>query len=207
MATTIGRDHASGQEADVPKTITPQRPAGLVARLASALRDALGLFTGPAEQPPSSGSPAGLRHQRALAVLVAARGVVRRGWVQHTWFVMDTPAGRRPLRQRFFPGRVDHAQVREACLIGAVLHAAWQQSPRPEYVYPAIDALWHALFDVGTPPAADPVGPLCPPLVRAARVRDLTTWNDRPYRTPEEVLDLLDRAVTRLSPQRPQVGG
>lgn len=189
------------------KTITAQRPAGLAARLASAIKDALGLFAGPAEQPPSSGSPVSPRHQTALAVLVAARGVVRRGWVQHTWFVMDSPAGRRPVRQRFFPGRVDHARVAEACLIGAVLHAAWQQSPRPEYAYPAIDALWHALFDVGTPPTADPVGPLCPPLVRAARVRDLTTWNDRAYRTPDEVLQLLDRAVARLSPQRPQVGG
>jgi len=191
----------------VPKTITTQRPAGLAARLASALRDALGLFAGPAEQPPTSGNPVNPRHQAALAVLIAARGVVRRGWVQHTWFVVDTPAGRLPLRQRFFPGRVDHARVAEACLIGAVLHAGWQQSPRPEYVYPAIDALWHALFDAGPSPTTDPVGPLCPPLVRTARVRDLTTWNDRAYRTPDEVLQLLDRAVDRLSPQRPQVAG
>jgi hypothetical protein len=35
--------------------------------------------------------------------------------------------------------------------------------------------------------------------VRVARVRDLTTWNDRRYRTQEEVLDLLDRAVAGIA--------
>ena len=53
---------------------------------------------------------------------------------------------------------------------------------------------------------ADPVGPLAPPLVRVARVRDLTTWNDREHRTREDVLGLLDRTVARVSAPRPRVG-
>lgn len=144
-------------------------------------------------------TPVNHRHQAALAVLTAARGVVRRGWVQHTWYAQEPPAGRR-FWQRLLPGRLDHRRVTGACLVGAVLHGAWQQSRRPEHAYPAIDALWHTLFAAGAPADADPVGPLCPPVVRAARVRDLTTWNDRDHRTRQDVLRLLDRAAARVSP-------
>jgi hypothetical protein len=177
----------------VPRTITVQRPAGLVARVGSALRTKM---SPPAEAP--APTPATTRRQDALAVLTATRGVVQRGWTQHTWYVTETPAGRRRSAQRFFPGRLDHASVVEACLVGAVMHAAWQQSPRAEHGYPAIDALWHALFDIAGP-AGDPIGPVCPPLVRAARVRDLTAWNDRNNRTRDEVVRLLDRATARLA--------
>jgi hypothetical protein len=79
------------------------------------------------------------------------------------------------------------------------MHAAWQQSPRPEHAYPAVDALWHTLLGAGDTAGDDPVGPLCSPPVRVARVRDLTTWNDRRYRNKDEVLDLLDRTVARIT--------
>jgi hypothetical protein len=187
----------------VPRTTTPQRPAGLPARLASAVKAVLRPTAGEAGRTAPPESTGRQRHRDALAVLTATRGVVGRGWTQHVWYVMDTPAGRRRAAQRFFPGRPDHAHVVEACLVGAVMHAAWQQSPRPEYAYPAVDALWHALFD---PAGGDPVGPVCPPLVRAARVRDLTTWNDRDHRTRAEVVQLLDRAAARLSSPRPHAG-
>jgi hypothetical protein len=161
----------------VPTTMT---------RLLSALRT------------PQEAPPVAPRHHDALAVITAARGVIHRGWSQHTWYVVQTPAGRRRLRQRFLPSRLDHSQVVEACLVGAVVLGAWQQSPRPERAYPAIDALWHTLFDPSGP-GADPVGPLSPPMVRAARVRDLTTWNDRDHRTRDDVVALLDRASERLT--------
>jgi len=180
-------------------TITPQRPAGLAARLASTLKAALLPSAAEADPLPSYGTPANRRHQEALAVLTAARGVVSRGWVQRTWYVTQTPNGRRRSGQRFFPSRLDHANVVQACLIGAVMHAGWMQSPHAEYAYPAIDALWHALFDAGPRPVADPVGPPCPPMVRAARVRDLTTWNDRLHRSRDDVLQLLDRAAARVA--------
>jgi hypothetical protein len=114
-----------------------------------------------------SASPPPNRHEEALAVLSATRGVIARGWSQNSWYVVQTPAGR-------------------------------LLSPRPEYAYPAIDALWHTLFDTGTD-----VGPVSSPLVRASRVRDLTTWNDRNYRTREDVLRLVDRATARLSASSP----
>ena len=187
------------------KTITSKHPAGQVARLVAAVRAALRPAPGETPQP-ARANPGGRRQQDALAVLTAARGVVGRGWAQNTWYVLDTPAGHRPARHRFLPGRLDHSRVVGACLVGAVMHGAWLQSTRPEHAYPAIDALWITLFDAGTPAATDPVGPLCPPLVRAARVRDLTTWNDRDHRTQKDVLRLLDRAAARVSAPRLPAG-
>lgn len=143
-------------------------------------------------------SPPPSRHEDALAVLSATRGVIARGWVQSCWYVVETPAGHRRASQRFFPGRLDRRNVVAACLVGAVVHGGWLLSPRPEYAYPAIDALWHTLFDTGTV-----VGPPASPMVRAARVRDLTTWNDRNYRTREDVLRLVDRTTARLATAAP----
>jgi len=147
---------------------------------------------------PQLPTPAPSRHEEALAVLSATRGVIARGWTQKTWYIVDTPAGRRRSAQRFFPWRVDRRNVVSACLVGAVMHGGWLLSPRPEYAYPAIDALWHTLFDTGAA-----VGPAASPVVRAARVRDLTTWNDRDHRTREDVLRLVDRATARLAAAAP----
>ena len=140
--------------------------------------------------------PSRSREETALAVLTAARTVVERGWVRNTWYVTEARTGRPGLLDRLFPGRVDHSRVVSACLVGAVMHAAWQQSRRPERAYPAVDALWNTLFETGRE-----VGPLCPPLVRAARVRDLTTWNDANHRTRQDVLRLLDEATDRVRRQ------
>jgi hypothetical protein len=155
----------------------------------------------PAGSPTGSraASPAAHRHQDATAVLTATRSVIRRGWTQNTWYVTQTPAGRRRTVQSIFPSRLDRSQVVEACLVGAVLHAAWQQSPRPEHAYPAIDALWQTLLGGGDAAGTGPVGPLSAPPVRVARVRDLTTWNDRHYRTRDEVLELLDHTLERIA--------
>jgi hypothetical protein len=172
---------------DVPNTVVLTRPAELARRFASALK------ASPASAPPD-------RREDALAVLSATRGVIARGWVQNTWYLVETPGGRRRAGQRFFPGRLDHRHVVGACLVGGVMQGAWQLSSHSEYAYPAIDALWHTLFETGVD-----VGPPVPPLVRATRVRDLTTWNDRGYRTSDEVLRLVDAASTRLVRSGPPV--
>jgi hypothetical protein len=182
------------------EVVTHKRRCGLVARLGSALKAVVVSPSGrPDQMPLSAERPIGHRHQDALAVLTAARGVVRRGWVQNTWYIVEAAAGRRRAVQPILPSRLDHARVVQACLVGAVMHAAWQQSPRPEHAYPAIDALWYMLLGGGDVAGAEPVGPLCSPPVRVARVRDLTTWNDRRYRTKEDVLDLLDRTVAGIA--------
>ena len=178
-------------------TVVHDRRRGLLSRLATVWR-------GVSQPPPAAAAAgraepaAGHRHQHAWAVLTATRAVVQRGWAQNTWYVTQGPAGRRRTVQSIFPGRLDRSRIVEACLVGAVVHAAWQQSPRPEHAYPAVDALWQTLFGGGAA-GGDPVGPLSSPPMRVARVRDLTTWNDRPYRTREDVLDLLDRTADRVS--------
>jgi hypothetical protein len=62
----------------------------------------------------------------------------------------------------------------------------------------AVDTLWHTL-------AEDPSYERMPtapyeavhPAARAARVRELARWNDEPVRRRDEVLGLIDRAVSR----------
>jgi hypothetical protein len=55
------------------------------------------------------------------------------------------------------------------------------------------DALWASrgqpTLSVGLPPVPSPE-------VRRARVRTLTQWNDRAERTQEEVLAMVDRAIS-----------
>jgi hypothetical protein len=146
------------------------------------------------------------RHQDALAVLDAAHGVVQHGWVQNKWYVLRGRGGRRRSSGPTSLTRLDHTRVVEACLVGAVLHAAWRQSPHPEYANPAIDALWRTLYEPDGPANREPVGPASSPLVRAARVRDLTTWNDRRNRTKQEVLQLLERSAARIADARTSTG-
>jgi len=175
------------------------RPAGLLARLGSLWKS---MSPHPSPVPdqllPPSENDLPQRHQDALAVLTAARTMIQRGWVQNTWYVTQTPGGR---RHNFGPlsGRLDHTRIVQSCVVGAVLHAAWQQSPRPEHANPAIDALWLNLFQPAGPASTEPVGPVSSPPVRVARVRDLTTWNDRRDRTRDDVLQLLDRTTARIA--------
>jgi hypothetical protein len=185
-------------EVDMSEAITGKGQSGLLARLGSALHGTLPSPSKSGEKPHSPAMPASHRHENALTVLTAARGVVQRGWAQNGWYVMRTRTGRRRTIQSIFPSRLDRTQVVEACLVGAVMHAAWQQSAQPEHAYPALDALWRTLLG-GDSPGGEPVGPLCAPPVRLARVRDLTTWNDHRYRTQDEVLHLLDRTVARIA--------
>lgn len=112
------------------------------------------------------------RAQHAAVVLAAARVQLQRGWAQQSW---------------------------QGCLVGAVLRAAWWYSDRPEHAAPALDALWNGLQcsrGLGPP---EPVQRVCAPAVRQARVRELTSWNDHPGRTRQEVLDLLDLTLAGLA--------
>jgi hypothetical protein len=182
---------------------TRERPVRLSARLGSTWKAVLARPSPTRERlRPAAGNGVPQRHQDALAVLDAARGVIQRGWVQNKWYVLQGPGGR---RRSFGPTsltRLDHTRVVEACLVGAVMHAAWQQSPHPEYANPAIDALWRTLYEPDASASTEPVGPASSPPVRAARVRDLTTWNDRRKRTKQEVLQLIERSAARIADAR-----
>jgi hypothetical protein len=92
--------------------------------------------------------------------------------------------------------------VVQACLVGAVVHAAWLQSPDPERCRPALDALWQTLQESVGLGGPDDISRVSSPAVRAARVRDLTRWNDRPERTRDDVLRLLDGAMAQVAEPR-----
>jgi hypothetical protein len=55
------------------------------------------------------------------------------------------------------------------------------------------DALWASL---GQPTLSGGLPPVPSPEVRQARVRTLTQWNDRAERTQEDVLAVVDRAIS-----------
>ena len=155
-------------------------------------------------QPRRAGDPD--RHHEALTVLTAARAVIQRGWIQDAWYVLRDSRGGLRIFGSGSIGRFDPTEVVQACLVGAVVQAAWQQSPDPERSHPAVDQLWFTLQEergFGGPLATDRI---CSPAVRQARVRDLARWNDRPGRTREDVLRLLDDTMARMTRAKDAIG-
>jgi len=131
---------------------------------------------------------------RIDALLDEAARFVRRGWLQHGWFAyvdakgeyrIVTACTRRATRT------VAAEQMVNACLVGALIHAAGGPSEaRSQLVQRTIDLTWHTMFRRQDEPIR-----WCPsPVERAGHVVDLVRWNDRPGRTPDEVAELLCRA-------------
>src|SRR3954447_16911971 len=141
-----------------------------------------------------------------LEVLATARSVVEDGWVQDAWFAVrpasqpaPAPPAVRVSSSLSYPARDDLAG---ACLVGAVVHAVRLRHPgdaRAEVdgVGPAIDVLWDAWQESRGLGSRGVAARVAPPAVRAARVRDLTRWNDQRGRRRGDVLDLLDLAASR----------
>lgn len=121
-------------------------------------------------------------------LLTDARGVVERGWIQHSWFAYLDEHGRVRKASSAAAMDVQGRPLVAACLVGAVVSAAGgPQVVHSQQVQRALDLVWHALAaDEGQPVAWCPA-----PDLRMARVRDLTSWNDGPARTSAEVASLL----------------
>src|SRR3954453_16301296 len=143
--------------------------------------------------------PAASSAERTLAVLVGARALIERGWVQGGWYVLEAPDGRRRFVGAGSLTRRSFGEIVQSCLVGTVVESArWHTSERGA-AGPAIDTLWHQLGElVGGPPPVDPRTPI--PVLRSRQVGDLTTWNDRRGRSREDVLRLLDAAIARVAP-------
>ena len=128
----------------------------------------------------------------ARLLLERARALVARGWVQDAFYLVR---GRRGEDRPVSPAGLlllSRSDVVAACLVGAVAHASAgvDRRHRRGQAALAVDALHEALTGRPDPAPAYPAA-------RSARVRDLARWNDEPGRTRDEVLDLLDRAVSR----------
>jgi hypothetical protein len=125
-----------------------------------------------------------------LAVLEGARAELEAGWVQGGWWSVTSADGDRRLVTGAAGGSPAH--VDGACLVGALARGG-------PYVGRAVDVVYDALWaSRGQAPQSGPAGlpPVPSPEVRQARVRTLTQWNDQAERTREEVLAVVDRAIS-----------
>lgn len=132
------------------------------------------------------------RLEGATALLERARALVADGWVQDSFYVVRGRSGETRPVSPFGLLLLNRSDVVGACLVGAVAHAS-ASVDRPDrrgQAALAVDNLWQALTD--EPGPSDPH-----PGARAARVRELARWNDEPARSRDDVLGLLDRAVSR----------
>jgi hypothetical protein len=136
----------------------------------------------------------------ARAVLERARALIAEGWVQDAFYVVRGRNGENRPVSPFGLLLLTRTDVVGACLVGAVAHASGSVDRRDRrgHAALAVDTLWHTLaqdpaYDRASTVPADAVHPAA----RAARVRELARWNDEPTRTREDVLGLLDRAVSR----------
>jgi hypothetical protein len=134
----------------------------------------------------------------ARALLERASELVAAGWVQDAFYVVRDRHGRHRPVSPFGLLMLSRTDVVGACLVGAVARASAEvdrRSRRAPAAY-AVDALWTALAERdGRLPAA--VLDAGHPAARAARVRDLARWNDESPRQRADVLDVIDRAVSR----------
>ena len=136
----------------------------------------------------------------AQAVLERARTLIAQGWVQDAFYIVRGRNGESRPVSPFGLLLLTRTDVVGACLVGAVAHASSSVDRRERrgQAALAVDTLWHTL-------AEDPSYERLPtapydavhPAARAARVRELARWNDEPARTRDQVLGLVDRAVSR----------
>ena len=136
----------------------------------------------------------------AQALLDRARTLIAQGWVQDAFYIVRGRNGESRPVSPFGLLLLTRTDVVGACLVGAVAHASGSVDRRERrgQAALAVDTLWHTL-------AEDPSYERLPtapydavhPAARAARVRELARWNDEPVRTRDEVLGLVDRAVSR----------
>lgn len=139
----------------------------------------------------------------ARMMLEHAHATITRCWVQDAFYVVRDGRGSiRPVSPLglLVTSRTD---VAGACLVGAVAHASSTVDRRERRgpAATAVDLLWSELADrypeAVTGPGVLPAWDDPHPGARAARVRDLARWNDDPRRDKDEVLGLLDGAVSR----------
>ena len=132
---------------------------------------------------------------RQLAVLEGARAELEVGWVQGGWWSVTSADGNQRLVTGYAAtsgGSPDY--VDGSCLVGALARAG-SPSDVGRAVDAVYDALWASPGQTGAP--RDGGLPSVPaPEVRLARVRSLTRWNDQAGRTQEEVLTVVDRAIS-----------
>ena len=124
-----------------------------------------------------------------LTVLEEARAELETGWVQGGWWSVTSADGGQRLVTGDSGGRPAH--VDGSCLVGALARAGSSSD-----VGRAVDAVYDALWASRGQPTPAGLPPVPSPEVRLARVRMLIRWNDQAERTQEEVLAVVDHAIS-----------
>ena len=141
------------------------------------------------------------RLDRVRATLEQARvDLVERGWTQRAWFSVGTDGGATRLASPAESVALARptGTVAGACLVGAMLRRAEDpdRATTHDDVWGAVDELSEALHErMGH--GSLPPGRVDARQRRHAKLQVLTAWNDDPTTTRADVLDLLDRAVSR----------
>lgn len=152
---------------------------------------------------PGGGREPWLRQlERTRDLLEQARDVVASGgWTGGgSWFTVRQPDGtvRAASMAESLALRDPGAPVAGACVVGILVRLADDpdRAPTVDDVWRATDELHEAMHEwLGHD--SYPPGRAYPIVQRRARLRSLTAWNDEPGRTGEEVLAVLDRAISR----------
>jgi len=135
--------------------------------------------------------------EQLLALLEAAREELAAGWVQGGWWSVSRGDGERALATGLAAGASRPESVSAVCLVGALVRAdSGRGTDAGSGAGRAVGAVYDALWESRGQPGPDPLA-VPSPQVRLAQVRTLTRWNDAEGRTSDEVLAILDRAISR----------
>ncbi|QGN33416.1 hypothetical protein [Microlunatus sp. Gsoil 973] len=127
--------------------------------------------------------------------------LVQHGWITGAWFGVTSPGAVGPRRATPAEAfRLLHApsKVAAGCLVGTILQLVENQDTAPSIAdaWSCVDELYEAMHEqLGHGSAS--VGRIYSHDQRRAHLRALTSWNDEPERRVEDVLELLDRAISR----------
>jgi hypothetical protein len=141
------------------------------------------------------------RLDRVRDTLEQARVLISRdGWTSGAWFTVRHPSGgTRPAKPaEAFALLPPSSEVVNGCLVGTLLRLAEDPDTAPSVadVWDCVDELYEAMHE-RSGHVSHPAGRVFSPGERTSRLRGLTTWNDAPGRTSADLLELLDRAISR----------
>jgi hypothetical protein len=180
------------------------RPADAFRAALSRVRAVLPVVAPPAYVAPQDDPQVAWQRRldRIRAALEQARtDLVEQGWTQRAWFSVGS-AGSATTRLATPTESFDLVRptstVSGACLVGAMLRRAEDPDRATTHadVWGAVDELYEALHErMGH--TSLPPGRVDSHARRHAKLRVLTAWNDDPRTGRDDVLDLLDRAVSR----------
>jgi hypothetical protein len=123
----------------------------------------------------------------------------RDGWTRGAWFSVSEASGVRRVGTAEAYGLLNAGSaVASGCLVGTMLRLVENPDTAPSVTdaWACVDELYEAMHERMGHSSA-PVGWIYSPDQRRAHLRALTSWNDEPGRQLEDVLDLVDRAISR----------